>query len=221
MKKIAQIISLLAIIFSVFWFIYQPDFEPVITSLFGIAGFITSLKYTKKDAKPPIKPETEIALNINKRPVIDLEATEIKYGSWTEAEKKSHEKQFQEFEKINLYFKIHNLSQIPAVNLEIKGISEIIDEKGVGKFLPEDWDSCPYQHNKHIVTNREPARQPFILGLDKKALSHFKNGDIKVKLSIKVNYNDPSLKERFKTEKVYLYSPSFENDAEELSSEIL
>ena len=52
MKRPAEIISTLAIVVAIIWFVFEPGFEPVITALFGIAGLIASLKIKKGEKIP-------------------------------------------------------------------------------------------------------------------------------------------------------------------------
>jgi len=52
MKTLAQIVSVLAILIAVVWFLFEPGFEPVITALFGIAGFVASLRIKGRKKAP-------------------------------------------------------------------------------------------------------------------------------------------------------------------------
>lgn len=48
MKRAGTIISSIAILIAILWFIFEPGFEPVITALFGIAGLVGSLTMKKE-----------------------------------------------------------------------------------------------------------------------------------------------------------------------------
>ena len=52
MKRFAQILSILAILIAIVWFIFEPGFEPIITALFGIAGLIASWKIKRVEKIP-------------------------------------------------------------------------------------------------------------------------------------------------------------------------
>lgn len=47
MKFAGQIISMMAIIGACTWYIFQPGFEPIITCLFGLGGFLASIRHGK------------------------------------------------------------------------------------------------------------------------------------------------------------------------------
>jgi hypothetical protein len=192
------LIYLLVVVFIV-WII-----KPYVTSYFS--------EKAKKSATPKAM--------MTDRAFIDIEACDIKFADWTEAERRSDPNIAENCSKIILYFKVHNLNDVPATNVEMNCSSEIIQEKNIGRFWQDDWVNCPYIHRQHVVTDREPARQPFTLGLDKKAIKYFKNGDIKVQLEINVQYRSLGSKKMHHTRKTYVYSPTFENHAEELSSKI-
>jgi hypothetical protein len=116
-----------------------------------------------------------------------------------------------------LYFAVNNTGDVPAANVSINAISEIIDEKGVGKFSPAEFKTS-YTHNLHLIAKDHPGRQPFILAIDKKAIDYFKSGIIKVKLSIKIEYSDLKNRNVYWFEGSYIYSPAFNNSAKEIST---
>jgi hypothetical protein len=151
------------------------------------------------------------------RPHITIETDTIEYSTWTHQEKIDAPEVVQKYDKIKLYFRIVNSSDQPAVNVDINGTSEIIVEEKVGKFTRGEFPTS-YSHNQHLIANNNFGRQPFILGLDKKATQFFKDGTIKVKLTIKVVYTDINKHKTYCFEGAYMYSPVFKNLAEEIYS---
>jgi hypothetical protein len=154
---------------------------------------------------------------ISYRPYISIKPGSIVYGSWTKKEKKDDPIVTQRCDKIMLYFAVNNTGDVPAANVSINAISEIIDEKGVGKFSPAEFKTS-YTHNLHLIAKDHPGRQPFILAIDKKAIDYFKSGIIKVKLSIKIEYSDLKNRNVYWFEGSYIYSPAFNNSAKEIST---
>lgn len=151
------------------------------------------------------------------RPYLDIEPDEIEYAEWSEKEKSEDPYITSRCDQVILYFRIHNISELPASNVDIKATSFIITEKDIGKFSPRHTNNS-YEHNLHLITKEDFGRQPFILGLDKKATKYFKDGTIKVKIVVNVTYSDLNNKIKYWNEEAFLYSPTFSKFAKEIYS---
>lgn len=108
------------------------------------------------------------------------------------------------------------LPKIPAY-VDISARSYIVNGEIVEKFTPKDIKTSS-EHNLYLVVKGDSGRQHFVLALDKKAVDYFKKGIIKVKSVVKVIYNGQGDSNKYGTEEAYVYSPIFENDAQEIYS---
>ena len=63
MQKIMKVIALLAIILGVIWFLSEPAFEPVITTLMGVLTLIGF--YLNKEKKQDSKSQTTQSQQVN------------------------------------------------------------------------------------------------------------------------------------------------------------
>lgn len=147
------------------------------------------------------------------RPLLYIKPNKIEYSNWSEREKLDDPVVTSKCDKIILYFTIHNNSNMPASNVEVKVSSSILQDKNVGEFNPTDIKNS-YGHNIHLVTEKTPGRQPFILGLDKKFIKYFNDGIIKVKLIINIKYNILNGNKEYWSESAFIYSPTLEKQKE-------
>ena len=182
----------------------------LIVSLFFTGLTIVSGYRTKEEWDKWRKSKIESA---NSRPLIYISPNKIEYSSWTDREKLDDPGVTSKCEKIILYFGIHNNSKSPAKDVDIKVTSSILQEKYVDKFTPSDIKNS-YGHNIHLITENNPGRQPFILGLDKKWVRYFNDGTIKVKLIINVKYRGLNDNKEYWSESAFIYSPTFEKQKE-------
>lgn len=185
----------------IFWLIVTLVFTGIAT----VSGYITTEEWNKW-RKSKIESTTS-------RPLIYISPNKIEYSSWTDREKLDDPEITSKCDKIILYFGIHNSSKSPASNVDIKVTSSILQEKYIDKFNPSDIKNS-YGHNIHLITENNPGRQPFILGLDKKWVKYFNDGTIKVKLIVNVKYNSLDDSKEYWSESAFIYSPTFEKQKE-------
>jgi hypothetical protein len=151
------------------------------------------------------------------RPYLDLEADKIEFQEWNEEEKKINPTWPDRYDKIVLWFYIHNAAEMPASNVSVTAASELLVHKEIGRFTPGPQGGT--FSNRHVITRATPGRQPFTVALDKKALSYFKQGIIEIKLDVRVQYSGLDGEGEYWTRRVYVYSPTLPNEARETFSE--
>ena len=151
------------------------------------------------------------------RPYIDIESDKIEFQEWSQEEKKANPTWPEQYQKIVLWFYIHNAADVPASNVTITAISDMIVHKDVVRFSDEKRGGTFGQ--SHVITKATPGRQPFTVGLDKGAVSYFKDGSIEIKLDVHVEYTGYSGEEKYWTRRVYVYSPTLPNNVREIFSE--
>ena len=151
------------------------------------------------------------------RPYIDIEADKIELQEWSTEEKKANPTWPEQYQKIVLWFYIHNAADVPASNVTITAMSDMLVHKEVGRFSATNKGGT--FGDRHVITKATPGRQPFTVGLDKGAVSYFKDGSIEIKLDVRVEYTGYSGEEKYWTRRVYVYSPIMANGAREIFSE--
>jgi hypothetical protein len=170
----------------------------------------------KKLDLPFKKDDSKSEQNVS-RPLVYIEPDKIEYSDWSEKEKLDNPLISSRCEKIILYFRIRNSGKLMANNVNVKAASFILQEKSVGEFSPADFNNLS-EHNLHLVSGGNSGRQPFVLALDKKAVKYFNDGTVKVKLIVNVEYNGLNDSKNYWNESAFIYSPIFENHAEEIYS---
>jgi len=150
------------------------------------------------------------------RPYLDLEADKIEFHEWSQEEKKANPTWPDLYQKIVLWFYIHNVAEVPASNVSITATSDMLVHKDVGRFTPGPRGGT--FSDRHVITKATPGRQPFTVALDKKAVSFFKDGFIEIKLDVRVDYTGYNGEGEYWIRRVYVYSPTLPNEAREMLS---
>ena len=180
----------------------------IITLFFTGAVMVSGYK-TKEEWDKWRKSEAELTL----RPVLYIKPNIIEYSNWSEREIIDDPVVTSRCERIILYFTIHNKSVIPASDVDIKVTSSMLQETCMEKLYPMDIKNS-YGHNLHLLAQESSARQPFVLGLEKKLVKYFNEGKIKVKLIVNVKYKVLNSNKEYWSESAFIYSPTFNKQQE-------